>query len=189
MQIQRPKLSHSEYEAKNTNKVAQDLIQTAAKAFVASVVSFESLKDYYRMPFRKPNLENTQTQKKKVRVTAKNIRVNLQYAFTYQMTHHNISRASRNVILNLSKFYTLRHTRLARPTTNSAIVPSSLRVSICSSTFSLHILALSHAVQNSDFLPLTAFKSLAQIKALQKVFPEASVQTAYLARNKLKLFT
>jgi hypothetical protein len=38
MQIQRPKLSHSQYETKNTNKVAQDPIQTAAKAFVASVV-------------------------------------------------------------------------------------------------------------------------------------------------------
>jgi hypothetical protein len=106
------------------------------------------------------------------------------------MTHHNISRASHIVILNLScKVYTLRHTRLAHRTTNSALVPSNLRVSICVSTFSLHVLALSHAVQNSDFLTLTAFKSLAQIKALQKVFPEASVQTAYLAPNKLKLFT
>jgi hypothetical protein len=107
------------------------------------------------------------------------------------MTHNNISRACHTVILYLSwKFYTLRHTRLAHPTTNSAVVPSNLRVSICASTFSLHILALSHAVQNSDFLTLTAFKSLAQIKAPQKVvFPEASVQTTYLAPNKLKLFT
>jgi hypothetical protein len=82
----------------------------------------------------------------------------------------------------------LRHTRLAHPTTNSAVVPSNLRVSICASTLSLHILALSHAVHNSDFLTLTAVKSLAQIKALQ-VYPEASVQTTYLAPNKLKLFT
>jgi hypothetical protein len=83
--------------------------------------------------------------------------------------------------------YTLRHTRLAHPTTNSAVVPSNLRVSICTSTCSLHILALSHAVQNSDFLTSAAFKSLAQIKALQ-VFPEASVQMTYVAPNKLKLF-
>jgi hypothetical protein len=90
------------------------------------------------------------------------------------MTQHNISRTSHTVILNLPwKFNTLRYTRLAQPTTYSAIVPSNLRLSICASTFSLHILALSHAVQNSDFLTLTA-----QIKALQTVFPEAGVQTA-----------
>jgi len=95
------------------------------------------------------------------------------------MTQHNISRTSHTVILNLScKLNTLRHTRVAQPITNSAIVPSNLRVSICDSTFSLHILVLRHAVQNSNLLTLTAFKSLAQIKTLQKVFPEASVQTA-----------
>jgi hypothetical protein len=56
MKIQRPKLSHSEYEAKNTNKVAQDPIQSAAKAFVARVVSFAALKDYNRMPVRTPHV-------------------------------------------------------------------------------------------------------------------------------------
>jgi len=59
MQIQRPKLSHSEYEAKNTNKVAKDPIQTAAKAFAASVVSFAALKEYYQMPVRTPHVEHT----------------------------------------------------------------------------------------------------------------------------------
>ena len=68
MQIQRPKLSHSEYEVKYTNKVAQDPIQTAAKAFVARAVSFATLKDYYRMPVRTPHVKHT--HKKKDRVTA-----------------------------------------------------------------------------------------------------------------------
>jgi hypothetical protein len=68
MQIQRQKLSHSEYEAKYTNKVAQDPIQTAAKAFVASAVSFVTLKDYYRMPVRTPYVKHT--YKKNDRVTA-----------------------------------------------------------------------------------------------------------------------
>jgi len=63
MQIQRPKLSNSEYEAKNKNKVACDLIQTAAKAFVASVVNFAAVKDYYRIPVRTPNVEHTHTNR------------------------------------------------------------------------------------------------------------------------------
>jgi len=101
---------------------------------------------------------------------AQNIRIKLQYGFTYQVTHHNISRASHTVILNQPwKFYTLRHTRLAHPTTNSAVVPSNLRVSICASTFSLHTLALSNAVQNSDFLTLIAFKSSANKRAAEGV--------------------